>query len=256
MPNRVVREGIIKSDLINLLGAEAEVFYRRLMSLVDDYGRYEGRSIILRADLFPLRVEKVSVESIELWKRECAAAGLINCYEVGGKEYLEILNFGQRLRSMKSKYPAPLTVVSNCAHPLPSADNCGHLLTDDSKQPPEGESESEGETESEGEGEITPTLPKTGWNYYPAAGEDIPLTEMEVNTSIEWIYRLKQTLLTSSRINDFWAAFLLNLTGKKFYQNREELVQHFRNWLKDQKISTQTTAKQDIPTAAPLRKIR
>lgn len=253
MPNRVVREGIIKSDLINLLGAEAEVFYRRLMSLVDDYGRYEGRSIILRADLYPLRVEKVSIESIDMWKQECVVAGLISCYEIGGKEYLEILNFGQRLRSMKSKYPAPLTVVSKCEQLRTSADNCGHPLTDDSKQPPEGESETE--TETEGEGEIPPAFPTADWNYYPAAGEELALSESEVKNSIEWIFRLKQTLLTESRINDFWAAFLLNMTGKKFYQNREDLVQHFRNWLKDQKLSSQTTTKQDTPTAAPLRKL-
>jgi hypothetical protein len=59
MPDRILRAGIIKSGAVNALGWPAEVFYRRLMSVVDDFGRYDGRSSILRADLYPLKVDKL-----------------------------------------------------------------------------------------------------------------------------------------------------------------------------------------------------
>jgi hypothetical protein len=36
MPNRILRAGIITSDRVNALDFGAEVFYRRLMSAVDE----------------------------------------------------------------------------------------------------------------------------------------------------------------------------------------------------------------------------
>ena len=136
MPDRILRAGIIKSDRVNLLSWPAEVFYRRLMSVVDDYGRYDGRTIILRSDLYPLKVDKVSLADVGKWKAECASAGLVSFYQVTGKEYLEIKDFGQRLRSMKSKWPAP-------------ADICQRMTADDSGCPPETEYEEETEIETE-----------------------------------------------------------------------------------------------------------
>ncbi len=48
MPNRILREGILTSERVNLLSWEAEVFYRRLMSVVDDYGRFHAHPALLR----------------------------------------------------------------------------------------------------------------------------------------------------------------------------------------------------------------
>ena len=49
MPTRLLREGILDSERVNRLNAAEEVFYRRLMSKVDDHGFYDARSAILRA---------------------------------------------------------------------------------------------------------------------------------------------------------------------------------------------------------------
>ena len=54
MPNRVIREGILTSERIEMLGWAEEVFYRRLMSVVDDFGRYYARPALLRAACYPL----------------------------------------------------------------------------------------------------------------------------------------------------------------------------------------------------------
>src|SRR5205809_487274 len=119
MGDRVIRSNILTSDSVNSLSWAAEVFYRRLMSVVDDFGRYDGRVAILKANIYPLQLDKVAESDIVKWRAECSKAGLVRFYRVDGKEYLELLKFGQRLRAMKSKYPAP-------------ADTGGHLTADDS----------------------------------------------------------------------------------------------------------------------------
>ena len=89
-----------------MLSPNAELFFRRLMSVVDDYGRYEARIKLLKADCFPLR-DSVTTDEVLGWLLECqAAGGLISIYDVGGKSYLEISGFRQRARSA-SHYPAP-----------------------------------------------------------------------------------------------------------------------------------------------------
>lgn len=118
MANRVVRDGILDSDLVNKLSWPGEVFYRRLMSVVDDYGRGDGRAAILRSKLYPLKLDKVSEADLNKWISECVEAGLVSKYEVGGKPYFEILNFNQQVRIKKSKYPGPpkegnLQVIAN-----------------------------------------------------------------------------------------------------------------------------------------------
>jgi hypothetical protein len=107
MPDRILRAKILTSDLVNSLSWPGEVFYRRLMSAVDDYGRYDARVSILRSSLYALKLDKVSDADIVKWLGECSKAGLISVYQVQGKDYLEILQFRQRLRAMKSQYPPP-----------------------------------------------------------------------------------------------------------------------------------------------------
>jgi hypothetical protein len=65
VPNRIIRAEILSSDRVDALSAEAAVFYRRLMSVVDDYGRFEGDWRVLRAELYPLRTERITQLEIE-----------------------------------------------------------------------------------------------------------------------------------------------------------------------------------------------
>lgn len=122
MPNRVIREAILSSEKMAMLKAPEEVFYRRLMSLVDDYGRYEANPQLLRSRCFPLQTDSVRAADISRWMTACQMAGLILCYEVSGKCYLEILNFQQQQRSA-SKYPSP-TSDSKC-YQVPSNEHLG-----------------------------------------------------------------------------------------------------------------------------------
>ncbi len=102
MPERILRPGIITSERVNSLTFEAEVFYRRLMSAVDDFGRFDARPSILRAALYPLKIDSVKEADIESWISECTKADLLKKYAVEGRYYLEMNSFRQRLRAAKA----------------------------------------------------------------------------------------------------------------------------------------------------------
>jgi hypothetical protein len=114
MPNRILRDGILTSDAVDSLSNPAEVFYRRLMSVVDDYGRYFARPSLLRAACYPLRLDKPHHAHVddtdvvrflaELCNTKPAPLALV--YEVKGKQYLELQNFKQQVRT-NAKFPAP-----------------------------------------------------------------------------------------------------------------------------------------------------
>jgi hypothetical protein len=116
VPNRIVREAILTSERVASLAWPEEVFYRRLMSIVDDYGRSEANPQLLRSKCYPLQTDTVRAADISRWMAACQKAGLILGYEVAGKQYLELQNFGQQQRSA-SKCPAPPADASKCNQP-------------------------------------------------------------------------------------------------------------------------------------------
>lgn len=133
MPERMIRPGILSSEPVNRLPWAEEVFYRRLMSIVDDYGRFDGRNSVLRANLYPLKLDHVSDSDIGKWKAVCANAGLVRVYFVDEKEYIELLKFNQRLRG-KPKWPDPIggdspQSAASCGIPPPSSHTETHTET-------------------------------------------------------------------------------------------------------------------------------
>lgn len=88
------------------LSESAELFYRRLMSRVDDHGRCEAHAELLRTSCYPLRVDRVKAKHIKEWIAECEKARLVLIYQAGGKSYLQLLDWRQQVRS-DSKCPAP-----------------------------------------------------------------------------------------------------------------------------------------------------
>lgn len=109
MPNRILREGINTSPrMARLSGWASEVLYRRLMSVVDDFGRYYADSGLVRAACYPRQLNKVSDSDIGKWITDCVNAGLVRVYPAeDGESYLEMLDFRQQTRAKASKFPAP-----------------------------------------------------------------------------------------------------------------------------------------------------
>lgn len=121
MPTRLIREGILDSKAVNSLSACGELFYRRLMSAVDDYGRFDADPTLLRARLFPRQMDRWSEDDIVAAIKECASAEisegipLVVLYGESGKQFLQLSNFGQRIQSQKSKFPSPDEEVERTA---------------------------------------------------------------------------------------------------------------------------------------------
>jgi len=111
MSNRVIRDGILTSEAVNKLKFCEELFFRKLLSVVDDYGRYEARPAILRAMLYPAKIDQVTPEDIERWLEACVQAGLVRTYKADGRTYLEVLKFNQKLRRLIPKWPPPPDVA-------------------------------------------------------------------------------------------------------------------------------------------------
>lgn len=105
MPNRIIRDGILESHAVNRLSPEAELFYRRLLSIVDDFGRYEWDAQKLRLRAMGLRYDWATLEQVQGWMAECAKE-VVKVYEVGGTLYGQLEKWKDKPRASKSKFPS------------------------------------------------------------------------------------------------------------------------------------------------------
>lgn len=138
MPNRVIRDWT-DSERVDILSFQAEVLLLRLMMKADDYGSYHANPKLINSFCFPLK--NIRETDISRWLQELVSAGLIALYTAENKPFLQIINFGQRLRQMKPKFPQ---IPENELNKIMSAN--GQQLADSC--PPETETESETETEN------------------------------------------------------------------------------------------------------------
>jgi hypothetical protein len=113
MPSRIIREEILTSGRVDQLDPPSEVFYRRLLSKVDDHGLYDGRLAVIRASLYPLRLDRVREADCSRWLAACEKAGLIALYNHDGQSYLQVMNTRWQARSAP-KYPQPPTPANSC----------------------------------------------------------------------------------------------------------------------------------------------
>ena len=106
MPNRLIKESICASDTINGLSWYQEVFFYRLITVCDDYGRMDARPQILKGRMFPLKEDLRSGE-VQKALNALDAAGLIRLYQVRRKPFLQVLTWDQhqQIRAKVPKYP-------------------------------------------------------------------------------------------------------------------------------------------------------
>jgi len=104
MPNRILRDWTA-SENIDALSPGAEIFLIRLIMKADDYGTYHGNTKLLKSALFPLR--DIKDLDVSQWITELVYNKIVVYYEIDGKKYVQINDFGQRLRQMKPKHPQP-----------------------------------------------------------------------------------------------------------------------------------------------------
>lgn len=120
MPQRFLRPGITNSDAWNSVSFEAQSLYIRILTLVDDFGRYDGRVPVLHGQCFALRPD-VKPQRTAGFRSELQTAGLIDVYEVDGKEFIQMTKWTERARGDKSKFPDPVPVTEESSDPQDSA---------------------------------------------------------------------------------------------------------------------------------------
>lgn len=115
MPNRILKESIRTSDSISNLTWFEEVLFYRLIVSCDDYGRYDGRPLVIKGNCFPLK-SAVTEKQIDEALNKLAKAGMVCRYTANGKPYLQLLTWEshQQIRAKKSKYPEPDKLESIC----------------------------------------------------------------------------------------------------------------------------------------------
>ena len=130
MPQRILRPGIRTSKRFARVGWFEQSLYLRLMTMVDDYGRYEADPELIRSEAFPFgdpAGKFLQVSAVDSGLLALVGADLITIYEVEDKRYLQLARWQERARS-ESKYPAPVAGkcqqmtadVVKCLPPKPS----------------------------------------------------------------------------------------------------------------------------------------
>lgn len=130
MPSRVIRGEINRSESLSAVSIEAELTFRALLMAADDYGRFDARPAILKAELFPMRASATPSKVLG-WIQELAALAdpPVILYESDGRPYLYMPSWerhrGGGKRGAASRYPAPpqeiLGSPRKSADPLPSS---------------------------------------------------------------------------------------------------------------------------------------
>ena len=128
MPNRIIKDSICRSEDYKALTLFQRDFFVRLIVTVDDYGRYDARTSILKGQMYPL--EGTTEATIDEALKAMSTLGIVLLYSVEGRQYLQLTSWQkhQTIRAKKSRYPAPDGVegVENitCIHLQSNACKC------------------------------------------------------------------------------------------------------------------------------------
>lgn len=127
MPQRFLRPGIRQSERWNRCSYFTQSLYLRLLTLVDDYGRYEAHPMLIRNEAFPFGDPDgadIPVGHVVDGLDQLEQRNLISRYKVGDKSFLQLLRWKEKARA-DSKFPAPPANIcshgdNKCLPPSPS----------------------------------------------------------------------------------------------------------------------------------------
>lgn len=154
---RTIKPSFFTSLTITELPLSARLTFIGLWTYADDEGRGVDDPRLVKAEVWPLD-DDMTARKIDRDLARLAADGLIIRYQVGGRRFLQITNWGEHQRVNRptpSKHPAP-TLESTMSAPAqitePTSQPHG-TITEPS--PPEGKGR-------EGKGRTTPQPPASG----------------------------------------------------------------------------------------------
>lgn len=108
MPQRFLKPGIRTSERFNGCSKQpknSRDLYTMLLTLVDDFGRYEANPRLLKHEAFPLD-DDIRTSQVTAWLDEIRASLLAYFYSLDGKAYFALANWTEVPR-YRSKYPEP-----------------------------------------------------------------------------------------------------------------------------------------------------
>ena len=162
MPNRIIKESICTSDSVDQLSWFEEVLFYRLIVNCDDFGRFDGRTAVIKNRLFPLK-DNLTIKSVETAINKLASAGLVALYVFEGKPYLYLptWNEHQTIRAKRSKYPDPENI---CKQMISDDCKCSRNPIQSNPNPIQSESESESESNTR---KALESVFDAFWSVYP-----------------------------------------------------------------------------------------
>lgn len=104
MPSRQLRDGFRTSKRMSRIGFNARLTFVMLLTVVDDYGCYEGEHEMLIKVLYPY--ENVGEGEFGRWMGELYDARVILPYEKDGFKYVWMPRLRERIRAAR-KFPEP-----------------------------------------------------------------------------------------------------------------------------------------------------
>lgn len=104
MPNRIIREGVLDSPRYWGVSDAARLLFFHILLLADDFGLISLAPVFIRRRCFD---DAPSQAKIDKLLEQLHDADLLRIYEAGGARYGFVPRFGQRLRLMRCKHPAP-----------------------------------------------------------------------------------------------------------------------------------------------------
>ena len=149
MPTRYLKPGVRDSESIDSLTPQAENLFYRLLVTVDDFGRFDARPAMIKANCFPIK-DSVSINKCKDLLDELEINELITVYVVSGKNILQMSKWDNVPRAKESKYPAPVDICiqvhtdvykSHTDAPLTETETETKTETDIYICPPSGEPE-------------------------------------------------------------------------------------------------------------------
>ena len=116
MPNRIIRESCRTSETLEQLSGDGERLFWRLVTVADDFGRFEADPRVIRSACFPLR-DTLKTATVERWFGELVAAGVVIPYSADGKRlaFFSTWDKYQQKRARNSKFADPPADASTCA---------------------------------------------------------------------------------------------------------------------------------------------
>ena len=217
MPNRILRD-YTYSEKMDKISPQAENCFIRLIMKADDFGKFNGHPTLLKSALFPLKVDNITDKQMDGWIEELKKADLIVRYEVNGKKYLKINDFGQRLRLMSSKFPDPLSndsiMTAECQH-------------DDRLKRNEVEVETKAVSTAP---DVWDELLKTWLSYRkekkkPLTASSIPLALEELKKMSGEKIDVAKQIVKKSMSNGWQGLFALDKSELEKYENKPALAQ-------------------------------